>query len=108
MLEAVLPPLIVAYALFVLMVLSARTRPVTRPRTGTWWLGPGRQGIVRRLIATTAGGYVSFVAIVVIFHAWLGAEPDAIGSALVDGTLLATAVFVLFAISATAASRRGR
>lgn len=108
MLEAVLPPLIVAYALFVLMVLSARRRPVARPRIGTWWLGPGRKGVVRRSAATTAGGYVVFIAIVVTFHAWLGAEPDAIGSALVEGTLLALVVFALFAVSVTAASRRDR
>jgi hypothetical protein len=106
-LETVLP-VIVAYVLFVLMVLSARRQPVARPRSGTWWLGPRRRGIVRHLAATTAGGYVVFIAIVVTFHAWLGAEPDAIGSAVVEGTLLALAVFVLFAVSATRASRRDR
>jgi hypothetical protein len=107
-LEAVLPPLIVAYALFVMMVLSARRRPVARPRIGTWWLGPRRSGVVRHLAATTAGGYVVFIAIVITFHSWLGAEPDAIGSALVEGTLLALAVFVLFALSAIPGSRRDR
>jgi hypothetical protein len=107
-LPAVLPPLIAAYAIFVLMVLSARRRPVARPRTGAAWLGPRRLGFIRYLAATTAGGYVVFLAIVAIFHAWLGAERDALESALVDGALLALAVLVLFAGSARLPRRRER
>jgi hypothetical protein len=97
MLEAVLPPLIGAYVVFVLMVLSARRRPAARPRASSGWLGPRRRGMIRHLAATTAGGYAAFIAIVAVFHAWLGAERGAIASALVEGTLLALAVFGLFA-----------
>jgi hypothetical protein len=97
MLEAVLPPLISAYTVFVLMVLSARRRPPTRPPSGSGWLGPRRRGMVRHLVGTTAGGYAVFLAIVAVFHAWLGAEPGALASALLEGTLLALAVFGLFA-----------
>lgn len=96
MLEAVLPPLISAYVVFVLMVLLARRRPPPRPAVSSGWLGPRRRGIVRHLVATTAGGYGLFVAIVIVFHSWLGAEPGAIASALVEGTLLALVVFGLF------------
>jgi hypothetical protein len=100
MLRAVLPPLIVGYAIFVLMVLSTWRRPVARPTAGAPLLGPRRQGFVRHVVATTAGGYVVFVAIVAIFHAWLGAERDALESAIVEGSLLALAVLALFALSA--------
>ena len=100
MLRAVLPPLIAAYVIFVLMVLSARRRPVARPRAGAAWLGRRRRGFIRYLAASTAGGYVVFLAIVAIFHAWLGEERDAIESALVEGALLALAVLALFAVSA--------
>jgi hypothetical protein len=96
MLEAVLPPLISVYAVFVLMVLAARRRRPTRPAASSGWLGPRRRGMVRHLVGTTAGGYAVFLAIVAVFHAWLGGEPGAIASALVEGTLLALAVFGLF------------
>jgi hypothetical protein len=97
MLEAVLPPLIGVYVVFVLMVLSVRRRPSPRPAVTSGWLGPRRRGMVRHLVATTAGGYAVFLAIVAVFHAWLGDEPGAIGSALVEGALLALVVFGLFA-----------
>jgi hypothetical protein len=98
-LRAVLPPLIAAYVIFCLMVLSALRTPVARPRAGAAWLG-ARRGLIPYLTATTAGGYIVFLAIVAIFHAWLGAERDALESALVEGTLLALAVLTLFAVLA--------
>ena len=100
MLRAVLPPLIVAYAIFGLMVLSTWRRPVPRPTAGAALLGPRRRGLFRHVVTTAAGGYVVFVAIVAIFHVWLGAERDALGSALVEGSLLALAVLALFALFA--------
>jgi hypothetical protein len=100
--------LITAYVIFVLMVLSARRRPVARPRAGAAWLGPRRRGFLQFLAATTAGGYVVFLAIVAIFHAWLGAEPDALESALVEGSLLALVVFALFAVSVQLPRRQER
>jgi hypothetical protein len=67
------------------------------PTTGSWWLGERRHGLVRHLIATTAGGYGVFLAIVVVFHTWLGSERGAITSALIGETGLAVAVLGLFA-----------
>jgi hypothetical protein len=96
MLQAVLP-VITAYCLFILMVLSAKRKPAARPSTGSWWLGERRHGLVRHLIATTAGGYGVFLGIVVVFHTWLGSERGAIASALIGGTGLAVAVLGLFA-----------
>jgi hypothetical protein len=99
-LEAVLPPLITAYGIFVAMVLSARHGAVPRPRGHGVWLGPHRRGIVRHLATTAIGGYVVFVAIVAIFHSWLGEEADALASAVVEGSLLMVAVFAAFVASA--------
>ena len=107
MLRAVLLPLITAYLIFVLMVLSARRGRVARPRASGAWLGPRRQGFIRYLAATTAGGYVVFLAIAAIFHAWLCAERDALESALVEGALLALAVLAIFAVSARLLRHQG-
>ena len=65
MLRAVLPPLIVAYVIFVLMVVWTLRRPAVRPRGETAWLGPRRRGVIRYLAATTAGGYMVFLALAV-------------------------------------------
>jgi uncharacterized membrane protein (DUF485 family) len=107
-LRAVLPPLIAGYVIFVLMVLSAQRRPVARPKAGAAWLGTRRRGFIRHLAVTTAGGYVVFLVIVALFHAWLGAERDALESALGEGALLAIAVLALFAGSALLPRRRER
>ena len=97
MLEAVLPPLITAYVVFVLMVLSAYRRPAPRPSMRSLGLGERRHGLVRYLIITTSGGYAVFLGIVVVFHTWLASERGAITSALVGGMALAVAVLGLFA-----------
>jgi hypothetical protein len=104
-LRAVLPPLIVAYAIFVVLVLRAMRRPAPRPRTGSVWLGPHREGLIRHLAGTLAGGYLVFVGIVAVFHTWLAAEGDALRSALVEGSFLALGVFGLFAASARSPRR---
>lgn len=106
MLEAVLPTVITAYGIFVLMVLSAQRKPAARPSRRPWWLGERRHGLVRHLIGTTAGGYVVFLGIVVVFHTWLGSERGAITSALMGGTGLAVAVLGLFAGLARLPRRR--
>lgn len=105
MLRAVLPPLITAYAIFILLVVAAWRKPASRPRTSAW-LGPHRSGLRRHLAITVAGGYLVFVIIVFVFHAWLAREPDALRSALTEGSVLALVVFGLFAASASL-PRRG-
>jgi hypothetical protein len=84
-LRAVLPPLITAYVLFATMVVIAWRRPVARPI-------PRGEGSTRvrlgRVVRTTAGGYVAFLAVVLIFHVWLAREPDAFVNALWGGAFL--------------------
>lgn len=81
MLRAVLPPLITSYGIFVAMVVLAVRRPVPRPR------GFGGQPL-GRLLRTIAGGYVAFLAIVLVFHVWLAQESGAFVSAVWGGAFL--------------------
>jgi hypothetical protein len=88
MLRSVLPPLVCAYALFVAMVLLARLRPVGRPK-GRRGVGTVPLGELARMIA---GGYVVFVAIVLVFHVWLAGESESLADAVWGGAFLALIV----------------
>lgn len=81
MLRAVMPPLITAYALFAAMVVLAWRRPVARGEGST-------RVCLGRVVRTTVGGYVAFLAVVLIFHVWLAKEPDAFENALWGGAFL--------------------
>jgi hypothetical protein len=84
-LRAVLPPLITAYVLFAAMVVLAWRRPVARAIAR----GQGSTRVrLGRVVRTTVGGYVAFLAIVLIFHVWLANEPDAFVNALWGGAFL--------------------
>ena len=90
MLRAVLPPLITAYALFAAMVVLAWKRPVARPIAR----GDGSTRVrLGRIVRTTVGGYVAFLAVVLIFHVWLAKEPDAFVNALWGGAFLCGILF---------------
>lgn len=85
MLRAVLPPLITAYVLFAAMAVLAWRRPVARPIAR----GEGSTRVrLGRVVRTTVGGYVVFLAVVLIFHVWLAKEPDAFVNALWGGAFL--------------------
>jgi hypothetical protein len=75
--------LVAAYALFVGMVLLARRKRMPRPRD------VGEERLERREVTgTILGGYVVFLAIVVVFHVWLAGERDAFIEALWGGAFL--------------------
>jgi Family of unknown function (DUF6256) len=77
--------LITAYALFAAMVAIAWRRPVARPIAR----GEGATRVrLGRVVRTTVGGYVAFLAVVLIFHVWLAREPDAFVNALWGGAFL--------------------
>lgn len=88
MLRAVLPPLITSYAIFVAMVVLALRRPVPRPH------GFGRRPI-GRVFRTIAGGYVAFLAIVLVFHVCLARDLGAFASAVWGGAFLSSVLAVL-------------
>jgi hypothetical protein len=103
-LRAVLPPLITAYALFAAMVALAWRRPVARPIARGDGLTRVRLG---RIVRTTVGGYVAFLAIVLIFHVWLAKEPDAFVNALWGGAFL-WGILVSVAWGSSLLGRRSR
>jgi hypothetical protein len=77
--------LITAYALFAAMVALAWRRPVARPIAR----GEGSTSVrLGRVVRTMVGGYVAFLAIVLIFHVWLAKEPEAFVNALWGGAFL--------------------
>jgi hypothetical protein len=65
--RVIVPPLVTAYAIFIVMVVRAWREPTARaPRTAT----------TRDVVWTTVGGYLVFLAIVAVFHVALGAVTD--------------------------------
>jgi hypothetical protein len=78
-LRHVVAPIVAAYAVFVAIVVAAWRRPVAvaEPRRTT-----------RAAIVTLAGGYVCFLAIVAVFHAWLSGDRHALASAATGGPAL--------------------
>ena len=104
MFRAVLPPLITAYALFAAMVALAWRRPVARPIAR----GDGSTRVrLGRIVRTTVGGYVAFLAVVLIFHVWLAKEPDAFVNALWGGAFLC-GILVFVAWGSSLLNRRSR
>jgi cytochrome bd-type quinol oxidase subunit 1 len=60
-----------------------------------------------RVVRTTVGGYVAFLAVVLIFHVWLAKEPDAFVSALWGGAFL-SGIAVSVAWCSSLLGRRSR
>ncbi len=97
-LRTVVVPLLSAYAVFLGVVLYAWRHPAPEMRHAAW-RGDGRwTGLLRHVAATTAGGYVCFLTIVLVFHVWIAGQRGALASAVRGGgflSLLAMSVFVL-------------
>jgi hypothetical protein len=88
--RVVVPPLVTAYAIFVVMVVRA------------WRRGP-REEDVRRLtpreiVWTLVGGYVVFLAIVAVFHLGLAGQHGALRSAATGGAFLLASASVVYAV----------
>jgi protein-S-isoprenylcysteine O-methyltransferase Ste14 len=97
--RVIVPPLVTAYAIFVVMVVRAWRRPTARaPRTAT----------TRDVVSTTVGGYLVFLAIVAVFHVALAGQRGALRSAVWSGAFLlfgAAAVSVAWLWTATRIGR---
>jgi hypothetical protein len=104
-LETVLPPLIAAYGVFVAMVVVAWRRMADRRDGGTGAYPGSSRGSI---LGTTLGGYVSFLAIVLVFHVWLADEVDALSDAVWGGGFLAAVALGLAAASVAGARRSPR
>jgi hypothetical protein len=77
--RAIVPPLVTAYAIFVVMIVRAWRGPAERPQRR-----PSLRGIVR----TVLGGYLVFLAIVAVFHVGLAGQHHAFLSAATGGAFL--------------------
>jgi hypothetical protein len=87
MLRAIVPPLVAAYAVFVSMVILTWRRPAPRPQGRTHAQAPEPSG---SFLVTVGGGYLVFLAIVLVFHVWLAGESDALASAVWGGLFLSS------------------
>ena len=56
---------------------------------------------------TVIGGYVAFLAIVLVFHIWIVGQRGVMRSAVVDGALLASASIVAFVLLSAVERRIG-
>ena len=96
-LRRIVIPLVAAYALFIFMALSTLRRPgVERADVEP---AAGWQGTLRHLVVTVAGGYLSFLLIVLVFHVLIAGQRGALATAAAGGGFLAfgiaAPVFVL-------------
>ena len=96
------PALVTTYALFVGMVLLARRRPMPRPRD----VGEERLEL-REVTGTILGGYIVFLAIVVVFHVWLAGDGDAFVEALWGGAFLSSVAVGSAFVARAVSVRRG-
>jgi Family of unknown function (DUF6256) len=92
--RVVLPPLVAAYVIFVAMVVLGVRRPA--PRADGRDHGSTRM-LWRRVVTTMVGGYAAFLLIVLVFHAWIADEPNALPSALRGGAFLLGVTLILAA-----------
>ena len=97
--RVIVPPLVTAYAIFVVMVVRA-------------WRGPSGSSpapaTARRIVATLVGGYLVFLAIVALFHVALAGEHRALLSAATGGAFLLVGASAVYAIGVWSVGRIGR
>jgi hypothetical protein len=102
-------PVLSAYLVLAGVVVHAVRHPQADPiRSGDRRAGGFRWRPRLALIAVTVGGgYVVFLAIVLVFHVWLVGQHGAMRSALKGGTFLAVVSAGAFVALSTVESRRG-
>jgi uncharacterized SAM-binding protein YcdF (DUF218 family) len=97
--RVIVPPLVTAYAIFVVMVMRAWSGPKER--------GP-RAPATRDIVVTVVGGYLVFLAIVLVFHVGLAGQRGAFRSAAWGGAVLLLCAAVLYAACLWTQARIGR
>jgi heme/copper-type cytochrome/quinol oxidase subunit 2 len=88
--RVIVPPLVTAYAIFVVMVVRALRRGPREPHV--------RVLTRREIVWTVAGGYLVFLAIVAVFHVGLAGEHGALRSAATGGAFLLVSATVVYAL----------
>jgi hypothetical protein len=97
--RVIVPPLVTAYAIFVVIVVRA-------------WHGPSTSSppapTSRRIVATLVGGYLVFLVIVAVFHVVLAGEHRALLSAATGGAFLLLGASAVYALGVCSLGRIGR
>jgi Family of unknown function (DUF6256) len=87
--RVIVPPLVTAYAIFVVMVVRAWRGPKE---------SPPRRPALREIVWTVAGGYLVFLVIVALFHVGLAGQHGALRSAATGGAFLLASASVVYAV----------
>jgi Family of unknown function (DUF6256) len=100
----IVPPLVAAFAVFLAMVRALARTPTTAaaPRSA------GGRDFVRYLAVTAVGGYVVFLAIVLVFHVVLARDHGALKSAAWGGAALLAIALPVFVVAEWLARRSAR
>src|SRR5262245_48696000 len=97
--RVIVPPLVTAYAIFVVMVVRA-------------WRGPvdptPRRVPPREIVWTVLGGYLLFLAIVAVFHVGLAGQHRALLSAAAGGAFLLAGAAGVYAVCLWSIARTRR
>ena len=88
--RVVVPPLVTAYAIFVVMVVRAWRDGSREPRVRS--LAP------REIVWTVVSGYLVFLAIVAVFHVGLAGQHGALRSAATGGAFLLATASLVYAV----------
>jgi protein-S-isoprenylcysteine O-methyltransferase Ste14 len=97
--RVIVPPLVTAYAIFVVMVVRAwRGQSTSAPTPPT----------TRRIFATVMGGYLLFLLIVAVFHVALAGQHRALLSAATGGAFLLAGASAVYAVALWSVGRIGR
>jgi hypothetical protein len=87
--RVIVPPLVTAYAIFIVMVVPAWRGPKD---------SPPRRPTPREIAWTLAGGYLVFLLIVAVFHVGLAGQHGALLSAATGGAFLLVSAGVVYAV----------
>jgi hypothetical protein len=103
-LRTVVVPVLSAYALLAGVVVYASRHPdAGRPKAFV----AGWRPRLRLIAVTVVGGYLCFLAIVLVFHVWVVGQEGAFASALRGGSFLAGVCAAAFVVGSAIESRRG-
>lgn len=97
--RVIVPPLVTAYAIFVVMVVRAWSGPKERD---------GHAPTTRDIAITIAGGYLVFLAVVLVFHVALAGQRAAFRSAVWSGVVLLVGAAAVYAVCLWTGVRIGR
>lgn len=104
-LRRIVLPLLAAYAVFLGVFWNAMRHPAPRTTGATRRDGARWPEVLRHVAFTAAGGYVCFLAIVLVFHVWIAGQRGALASAVWGGAFLCAVAMPVFMVLSLVAGR---